>query len=118
MGKRINIPPSLGGGDFVIRELLAGEFEDALKAQGEAPKGKEFSAIVDTQAHLCLLSLVEWRGKPVPKGGAEGDAFWRGLTAAQRTFLIGIHERMNQVRPEEIDAYFAGGVPVATPTTR
>lgn len=110
-GKRINFPPALGGGDFVLRELKAGEFEDSIKAQGDAPKGKEIASVVNSTSGLVIACLVEFKGRPVPSGAIERDAFWRDLTAAQRSFLVGCHDRMNNVKPDEIDAFFAEGVP-------
>ena len=117
-----DIPPRLGGGTVVMRELLGGEFEDSVKAQATAPKGQELDAVVDAQSSIVLLTLEEFRGEVPPRGGIKGAEFWRSLTAGVRSYLIGLHDRLNTCKVEEVDSFFAAGKPrsalTKTATTR
>lgn len=108
--KRYQFPARMGGGDFVMRETLSGALENDLKNQAGAPRGQEVHAVLDGQAKLICESLDECDGKPVPKAGAERDAWWEGQTSARRSFLIGIYEMTNQARAKEIEEAFGAGV--------
>jgi len=112
--KRIQIPPRLGGGDFVMREISCGEHEDALKRSA----GGDDSAWVDRQAEQVCASLAEWRGKALPVG-SDREAWWRANGAAMRQFLLGCYNKMNTTSDKEIEDFFgAAEVVAAPPTTR
>ena len=106
---RFPIPDKCGGGDFVMRKTRCGEYEEGLKASAQAPSGQAGVVALDSQALLICASLVKYRGLEVPKGGKERDAWWGDLNCDEREFLIGIHDRLNGVKTDVIDDFFAKG---------
>jgi hypothetical protein len=110
----VEIPPALGGGSFAMRELTAGEYEDALKRATRVKGDDAAGAVVDMQAEQIMASLVTWRGKPVPTSGADREGFWRALTTRQRNFLTGIFDRLHTVPEQEIGDFFEAAVAAKT----
>lgn len=112
MQKRIPIPPRLGAGDVVMREITAGEYEDRLR---RGVGGSE-SAWIDRQAEQVCSTIVMFRGKPL--GSAlEAEAWWRANSAALRQFLIGCYNKLNTASDKEIEDFFAAAEEVAAPST-
>ena len=115
MNLEVDMPASLGGGSFAMRELSAGEYEDELKrsarnAGNTTSAGKAAEAVLDMQADEIMLALETWHGKPVPKAGSEKEAFWRERTTRQREFLVGIFNKLHTVPAEEIGDFFEAAV--------
>ncbi len=111
---KIMIPPRMGGGDFVMREISAGEYEDRLKAG----VGGADTAWVDRQAEAVCSAIATFRGKTLEKGSA-GEAWWRSNSAALRQFLIGCYNKINAASDKEIEDFFAEAEAVPDlPTTR
>lgn len=102
----VPIPPALGGGDFVMRELTGGEYEDGLKRAARGAKGDAGEALLDLQSEQVMLSLVKWHGKPVPSAGAAREEWWRSRTARQIAFLKGIFDKLHFVPEKEIADFF------------
>src|SRR5690349_13780504 len=99
----VDMPLNIGGGSFVMRELTAGEFEDALKRATREGKGdKAADAVIDMQSDQVVASLVRFKGVPVPQAGAEKEEFRRSLTTRQWAFLNGIWDKMHTIPEKEI----------------
>lgn len=105
--KRIPLPPSLGGGDVVMRVLNVGEYEDLLK-------GLAAAKAVELQSALIQQSISAFRGKPVPRGLVEREAWWRGLSLPLREVLAGYYERLNSTLVKEVDDFFKAAETVPT----
>jgi hypothetical protein len=113
MQLEVDIPPSIGGGTLVMRELTAGEFEDQLKSSTRLvgkTQGDASVAMIDMQCDQCMLALVMWRGTSVPTIGAAKEAFWRALSVRERGYLVGIFEKLHNVPEEEINGFFAAAM--------
>lgn len=104
---RILIPPSIGGGDVVMRTLTTGEYEDCLKATAKA-------GYTETQAEMVQAAIVTFRGSAL-LAGAEKEAWWRGLDVRLRSCLIAYYKRLNEADAEEIESFFAAAERVKTP---
>lgn len=102
--KRIPLPPSVGGGDVVMRVLTVGEYEDVLKA---------FSGSYSLQTHSALIqaSIVSFRGKPVPASLTEREAWWRGNPAPMRDILSAYYDRLNSGITKDLDDFFKAAEP-------
>lgn len=111
-GKKIQIPPRLGGGDVVMREISTGEHEDRLKKTA----GLADAAWVDHLSDQVCAAIVTFRGKPLPVG-SEREAWWRSNGSALRAFLIGCHKHINATSDKEIEDFFAAAEAVAVPPT-
>lgn len=98
MKKRIMIPPRMGGGDVVMREMTCGEYEEQLLATADA----KWTERVYEQ--VCG-AIVTFRGKPLPAGEAR-EAWWRALSLPLRQFLVGVHARLNSTADKEIEDFF------------
>lgn len=97
--KRIPLPPSVGGGDVVMRVLTVGEYEDVLDAFSDKSPHR-------TQAALVQASIVSLRGKPAPTSLIDREEWWRGMPAPVRGFLTGYYDRLNAARLKEVDDFF------------
>ncbi len=106
---RYLFPQEVGGGDFVMRKSKGGEVEDGLKASIPTTADQAAAAQLDSQCNLICDALHKFRGEDVPKRGKERLAWWYGLNADERDFLIGIHDRLNTVKAVVIDDFFARG---------
>ena len=107
----VDMPPAIGGGSFVMRELTTGEYEDAPKRATRGTKaGQSSDALVDLQADQIVASLTLWKGKLVPHAGSEKEAFWRELTTRQRHFVVGIFDKLHSVPEQEIGDFFEAAV--------
>lgn len=96
--KRIGLPPALGGGDFVMKTLTIGEYEDRLKAHAAA-------GLVDTQSELIMSAVVAFRGRPLP-AGTDREAWWRSQPLPIRQMLRACYERLNTIDDKEINSFF------------
>jgi hypothetical protein len=108
--KRIPIPPSVGGGDVVMRKLSVGEYEDIVKAFANASG-------VDTHSALVQASIVELRGRPVPVGIVEREPWWRSQDLDLRSTLSAYYLRLNSADSKEISDFFASAKPEMGPGT-
>lgn len=110
--KRIQIPPRLGGGDFVMRQISTGEHEDRLKRN----VGGNDSSWVDHQAEQVCDSIAAFKGKPLPTA-SEREAWWRAHPAALRQFLLGCYNKLNTSNDKEIADFFDAAEEVAESST-
>ena len=98
--KTFTIPPYLGGGNVVVKELTAGEVEDILRAESTT---KKTVGLADGNALMSALvrkSIVEFRGKPFPNG-TEGEIEWRRLPIKLKNLLQVAYEHLNNVSDDE-----------------
>lgn len=98
------LPPSLGGGDFVMRELTVAQIEQIQDAALMAAGVDEKKLVVAGKAARqdCILAaLVSWKGKPL----AEPEAWWRGLSAKELALLSRAYEKIHSLSKDE-EAYF------------
>lgn len=93
---RIPIPPRLGGGDVVMREISVGDYEDALRASSDG---------IEATANTVMASIVKFRGKPLPVG-AEREAWWRANSVSLRNLLIEYHSRIHALKEEDKAGFF------------
>jgi hypothetical protein len=109
----VNMPPALGGGTFVMRELTAGEYEDMLRRGTRGVTGAAASeALIELQSEQIMTALVTFKGKPVPKAGHEREEFWRGLGARQSSFLKSIFDKLHFVPEQDVEDFFQEAVTV------
>ena len=95
------LPKSLGGGDFVMRELTVGQTEDVLRGQGKGPS-------IGATGDLVMAALVSFRGGPIPKG-AEAEEWWRKQPARVGACLSQAYAKLHATTDEE-DADFFGSM--------
>lgn len=112
----VEIPPALGGGSFVMRELTAGEYEDGLKRATRVKGDAAADAVIDLQADQAVAALTSWKGSTVPKSGTDKEVFWRALTTRQRAFVCGVFDKLHSVPEQEIGDFFEAALAVKAKT--
>lgn len=105
------IPPSMGGGDFVLRELDIDTVEQVQDAAIMAA-GKDERRIMKAgkamQTELVFKAIVEWRGDKV----SAPEPWWHGLRPKERAAVQRAYAKIHTLDEEE-EAYLLESVEAA-----
>lgn len=100
------IPPSLGGGDFVVREVSVGESEahmDAVIGSAGADEVKLMRAASTASKLTRRAALVSWKGETVGDGNAR-EAFFAKLGPRETRLFERAYRAVHELDKEE-EAY-------------
>lgn len=98
------LPPSLGGGDFVMRELTVAEVEQIQDRAFSGLGGDERKVAQAAKAvrkDLLMASIVSWKGAPV----VEREAWYYKLRAKELAIVERGYHKIHTLTAEE-EAYF------------
>lgn len=100
------IPPSLGGGNFVMREVSLDEVErntDAAIATAGTDERKLMRAGAAVGKENKRSSLVSWKDVPVPQDNGR-EAFWARLRAKERALIDIAYDKLHKLDDDD-EAY-------------
>jgi len=98
------LPPSLGGGDFSMRELSVSEIEQIQDRAIMAAGGDERKLVQAGKAarqDSIVAAIVSWKGKPVD----QAEVWWRGLATKELALLTRAFDKIHNLSKDE-EAYF------------
>lgn len=107
------LPPSLGGGDFVMRELTVAQIEQIQDRAVSAAAGDEKKLVQAGKAarkDMLMAALVSWKGKPV----TEPEAWYHSLRTKELALVERAYHQIHALTKEE-EAYFAESLEVGKP---
>ena len=102
------LPPSLGGGDFVLRELTIDTLEhiqDRVLWVAGRDDAKLMQASRDAQKEQLFRAIVSWQGEPV----AAPELWWRERTSKERACVHKAYAHIHTLSDDE-ERYVAQSV--------
>lgn len=94
------MPPTLGGHDFVLRELpltVVEEVQDQVIMSAGADEAKLVKAGRAAEKEYYLRAIVSWDGKAVESP----EGWWHGLNTKQRSCVRAAYNKIHMLDKKE-----------------